>query len=75
MFLVISCTGHLRKNTLDTVKQHSEKAVDYIGVCIANQKIKNLKFFLPLIDLSKFEIIQKIYLIYIYGHSLFSTPL
>ena len=45
MFMVISCTGHLRKNTLATFKQHSEKAVDKIGVFIANKKIKNLKFF------------------------------
>ena len=37
--MVISCTGHLRKNTLAIFKQHPEKAVDYIGVFIANLKI------------------------------------
>ena len=33
------------KNTLATFKQHSEKAVDYIGLFITDQKLKNLKFF------------------------------
>ena len=44
IFMIISCTGHLRINTLATIKQHSEKYVDYIGVFIANHKNKNLKF-------------------------------
>ena len=39
MCMVIACTGHLRKNTLATVKQHSEKVVDYIGGI--NRKLKN----------------------------------
>ena len=42
--MIFSCTGHLRKNTLSTFKQHSEKSLDYIGVIIANHKNKNLKF-------------------------------
>ena len=44
MFMVISCNGHLRKNTLATVKQHSEKAVDYNGVSIANYKSRIVCF-------------------------------
>ena len=44
IFMIFSCTGHLRINTLATIKQHSEKYVDYIGAFIANHKNKNLKF-------------------------------